>query len=143
MELEQDNIIKTILLVEDDPWLEKLVSATISRSDFKLIHAKDGEEAITVAVNENPNLILLDVNMPKLDGFEVCKILRGKEQFADIPILFLTAKSEPADIEKGFASGGTAYMTKPFSPLELLSTIERILEENTRKSQAPKSQEKP
>lgn len=143
MELEQDNITtKTILLVEDDPWLEKLVSATIYRSSFKLIHAKDGEEAVNMAVSEHPNLILLDVNIPKIDGFEVCKIIRQKELLADVPIIFLTAKSEPADIEEGFASGGTAYMTKPFSPLELLATIERILEKNNSQSHTPESREK-
>lgn len=119
--------IKTILLVEDDPWLEKLVAVTIGRSDFRLIHAGDGEEAVSLALKEKPNLILLDVNLPKLDGFAVCRILKAQPQISHVPVIFLTAKSEPSDIKEGIAAGSAAYITKPFSPLELLATIEQVL----------------
>lgn len=123
--------MKTILLVEDDPWIGKLVSATIVRDDLRLVKALDGEEAVSKAVAERPSLILLDVNLPKRDGFEVCRILRSHPDFAQVPIVFLTAKSAPEDLEQGMAAGGTAYITKPFSPLQLLRTIDQILEGRT------------
>lgn len=127
MGTEHDIGTKTILLVEDDPWLEKLVAVTIARGDFRLVNARDGEEAVTAATKEKPDLILLDVNLPKMDGFEVCRFLKAQSDLSYIPVIFLTAKSDPEDIKEGMDAGGTAYITKPFSPLKLLATIEDIL----------------
>lgn len=117
-----------ILLVDDDPWLLKLVSATIPTSIYTVKVASDGEEAIKRARDEKPSLILLDVNIPKLNGLEVCRALRSSQETAEIPIVILSGKSDPEDIQMGKEAGCQAYLTKPFSPLELLRTIESFLD---------------
>jgi DNA-binding response OmpR family regulator len=100
---------------------------TMLGTSYDLLTAKDGAEALKVAVKELPDLILLDVVMPKMDGFEVCRVLRGIEATRGIPIIMVTTRGEGKNVEAGFASGASDYVTKPINSAELLAKIQRHL----------------
>ncbi|MCB1192119.1 MAG: hybrid sensor histidine kinase/response regulator [Leptospiraceae bacterium] len=107
-----------VLIVDDTPQnIEVIIN--ILNSEFSLIIAKDGKQALHVLEKMIPDLILLDVSMPDMDGFEVCKILKNNSRTKDIPIIFLTARAESEDVVKGFHTGGADYVTKPFRIEEL------------------------
>ncbi len=114
-----------ILVVEDDPNLGTILSEYLRAKNFEVTLAKDGEEGFTVFANDQFDLIILDVMMPKKDGFTLAKDIRKIDKH--IPIIFLTAKSMKEDTIEGFKSGGDDYMTKPFSMEELLLRIDAIL----------------
>ncbi len=117
----------TILVVDDQPQNLKLVG-TVLRNDYNLIIADNGEKAIKAAIEGKPDLILLDIMMPEMSGYEVCEILKKNSDTADIPIIFLTAKAETYDIVKGFELGGVDYVTKPFHHQEIIARINTHLE---------------
>ncbi len=131
---------KTILIVDDTP--ENLDVLNGLLSDFKRKVAINGEKALKIATSDNPpDLILLDIMMPGMDGYEVCRQLRDNEKSKDIPVIFLTAKSTKEDIVKGFEAGGQDYVTKPFDPLELMKRVETQLEIKTQREQLQKMNE--
>lgn len=113
-----------ILLVDDDPRLRELVTLALERAEYTVITAADGQRAITHAAREAPDLIVLDVGLPELDGFEVCRRIRAK---SDVPILFLTARDDEIDRIVGLELGADDYVTKPFSPRELVARVRAIL----------------
>ena len=115
---------KTILLVEDEDRMRKLISDYLKIEDFKVIEATNGNEALLHFNSEKVDLIILDVMMPGLNGFEVCKIIR---QNSDVPIIFLTAKGEEEDKLTGFELGADEYVTKPFSPKVLVARSKALL----------------
>ncbi len=118
---------KTILIVDDTPENIDVLNGLLS--DFKRKIAIDGERALKIAFSDTPpDLILLDIMMPGMDGYEVCKRLRENDATKDIPVIFLTAKSTREDIIKGFESGGQDYVTKPFDHHELLQRVKTHLE---------------
>ncbi|MFA6196453.1 MAG: hybrid sensor histidine kinase/response regulator [Sulfurimonas sp.] len=118
---------QTILIVDDAKENINLLVQLLKK--FDLIAALDGQTAIDIALREeNIDLILLDIMMPDIDGFEVCKVLKRNPKTANIPIIFLSAKNKNEDIEKGFELGGVDYVTKPFNPNELLSRVATHLE---------------
>ncbi|MEA1965153.1 MAG: response regulator, partial [Candidatus Aerophobetes bacterium] len=104
-----------------------LVRVTLEDKDYEIINASGGKETLKKARLEKPDLLLLDIVMPGMDGFEVCRQLRRELQPKQIPIIMLTAKGEEADKKKGREVGANDYITKPFSPSALLSKIEEIL----------------
>lgn len=112
--------MKRILVVEDEENISKLINDTLSLSGYEVDCAFDGEEAIEKIKDYKYNLILLDIMLPKLDGFEVMERIKTKK----IPIIFLSAKNDVSTIVKGLSEGGIDYVTKPFEPLELLARIE-------------------
>ncbi len=112
-----------ILVVDDDEKILQLVSIHLSREGYSVIKASNGQEALDVTENDFPDLAVVDVMMPKMDGFTLTKELRAME----IPVLLLTAKGELADKEKGFLAGSDDYVVKPFEPKELLYRIQAIL----------------
>lgn len=112
--------MKRILIVEDEKNISKLISDTLSLGKYETECAFDGEEALEKIQKQNFNLIILDIMLPKLDGFEVMKKVKSK----DIPIIFLSVKNDVSSIVKGLSEGGQDYMTKPFEPLELLARVE-------------------
>jgi CheY-like chemotaxis protein len=118
---------KVILIADDEPQLRLLVRTTLEDEDYDIYEAEDGQQVLEVAAQVNPDLFLLDNMMPILDGIAVCKALRANPKFCDRPIIMLTAKFQQRDIEMGKAAGASYYLTKPFSPLELLTLIEEIL----------------
>jgi DNA-binding response OmpR family regulator len=118
---------KKILIVDDENSLRMLVNATLEGENYTIIQAKNGHEAILKNELEKPDLILLDLMMPGLSGMEALDILKKSETSKKIPIIILTAKGQPGDKEKALKMGASYFLTKPFSPLELLNLVEKIL----------------
>ncbi len=117
-----------ILVVDDDPRLRDLVAIALERAGFSVITAANGQLALTHAARENPDLIVLDIGLPELDGLEVCRRLRTRSQ---VPVLFLTARADEIDRILGLELGADDYVTKPFSPRELVARVRAILKRAT------------
>ena len=117
-----------ILVVDDDPRLRDLVAIALERADFTVITAANGQLALTHALRENPDLIVLDIGLPELDGLEVCRRIRAR---STVPILFLTARDDEIDRVVGLELGADDYVTKPFSPRELVARVRAILKRGT------------
>jgi len=112
-----------ILIVDDDTTNLEVISSFLYNKKYKIILAKSGNDALKSVENNHPDLILLDIMMPGMNGYEVCEKLKANNQTMDIPIIFLTAKTETKEIIKGFNKGGVDYVTKPFIKEELLARI--------------------
>lgn len=119
---------RKVLLADDDPGLRRLVGTTLGSDDFDLLQAADGGEALEVARRERPDLILLDVNMPRLNGFEVCRQLKSDPATAGIKVVMLTARANESDRVQGREAGADEYFVKPFSPVQLLDKVYSLLE---------------
>ncbi len=117
----------SILVVDDNPGNLKMVASILKPEGYKLAMANSGVKAIKFAEDKLPDLILLDIMMPKIDGFETCRILKENELTAHIPIIFLSARTDTDDIVKAFQLGGVDYITKPFKAEEILARIKNIL----------------
>ncbi|MAD96184.1 MAG: DNA-binding response regulator [Flavobacteriaceae bacterium] len=115
-----------VLLAEDEASLGMIVSETLESRDFEVFHAADGEEALEMYQEKQPDILVLDVMMPKKDGFTLAKEIR--EGNSSIPIIFLTAKSQTSDVVEGFEHGGNDYLKKPFSMEELIVRIKALLQ---------------
>lgn len=118
---------KKILVVEDEPDIRKLVHYNLAQERFKVVEAEDGETALRAIRREKPDLIILDLMLPGLSGLELCRNLRGGAETARLPILMLTAKAAEADRVVGLEMGADDYLTKPFSPRELVARVKAIL----------------
>ena len=127
-----------ILVVEDDPDIRKLVQYHLARERYKVLEAEDGENALKLIQREKPNLIVLDLMLPGLSGQEICKILKSKPDTAALPILMLTAKAGEADKVLGLETGADDYLTKPFSPREMVARVKAILRRSELRTAAPK-----
>lgn len=119
---------KKILAVDDEKHIVRLVEVNLARAGYEVVTANDGKEALEKVHSENPDLVVLDVMMPYMDGFEVLQNLRRNPATRDIPVIMLTAKAQDADVFKGWQSGVDCYLTKPFNPMELLSFVKRIFD---------------
>jgi DNA-binding response OmpR family regulator len=115
---------KTILIVEDEKRMRKLLSDYFRKENYNIIEAEDGKEALEKFLTSKIDLIILDIMMPNIDGFSVCKYIRQK---SDVPIILLTAKSEEDDKITGFELGADEYVTKPFSPKVLVARVKTLL----------------
>jgi DNA-binding response OmpR family regulator len=116
-----------ILIVDDEPNIVVSLEFLLKKEGFETAIASDGEEALAQVAAFDPDLLLLDVMMPKKSGFEVCEILRADPRRASLLILMLTAKGRDTEVAKGLAIGADVYMTKPFSTKELLARIKNML----------------
>ena len=116
-----------VLAADDDEDILDLVAFRLERSGYTVIVARDGEEALELAAKELPDLAVLDVMMPKVDGFEVTRRLRADDATSRMPIILLTARSQDADVQQGFEAGADDYLRKPFSPDELRARVQAIL----------------
>ncbi len=116
-----------ILVVDDEEITTELAKKFLERHGFEVICAYDGLTALETAISETPDLILLDVMLPKLDGFEVCRRLKSRKEFESIPILMFTAKGLSKDIKEGEEAGADEYIIKPFSGKALVATIKKHL----------------
>lgn len=114
----------TILTVDDEPRFIRLIEANLNAADYNVLTANDGESALEIVVEKQPNLVLLDVMMPGMDGFEVLDRIR---EFSNIPVIMLTAKGEEADRVEGLNRGADDYVVKPFSASELLARVKAVL----------------
>ena len=118
---------KKILVVDDEEMTTELAKTFLEKHGFEVVVAVDGEEAIKAAHEQVPDLILLDVMLPTIDGFEVCKRLKDHATFKNTPILMFTAKGLSSDVERGEAAGADEYIVKPFSGKALVATIRQHL----------------
>lgn len=118
---------KKILLVDDSETSLLMSKMVLSKGDYEILTAKNGEEGVARAMAERPDLILLDVVMPKMDGFEACRRLRAEPGTAAIPVILVTTRGEETNLETGYASGCDDYVTKPVNGLELLTKVRGYL----------------
>jgi len=116
-----------ILVVDDDPDTREILDARLKACGYDVLLASEGFKALEIIRENRPDLILLDVMMPEIDGFTVCKFLKDKEETKDIPVIFLTAKDQLQDVDKGFKSGGDDYVIKPINWERLLPKIKKFL----------------
>jgi two-component system, OmpR family, alkaline phosphatase synthesis response regulator PhoP len=119
--------VKRVLAVDDEPHILKLVSFSLRSGGFEVIEASDGLTAIAVAQAEQPDLILMDVMMPVLDGFEACRRLKEDPATADIPVVMLTAKTQLSEQKAGLDCGAEDYICKPFTPKDLVAQVQEFL----------------
>jgi DNA-binding response OmpR family regulator len=122
-----------VLVVDDDPLLVRLVRTHLEKAGYRVIDARDGEQALDLAAAELPDLVVLDLMLPKLDGFEVCRRIR---EFSLVPVVMLTARGEPVDKLRGFEMGADDYLGKPFVPAELLARVRAVLRRSQQGSPA-------
>ena len=117
-----------LLIADDEQAVRALVHVTLEGDDYEILEAADGLEALEVARDESPSLVLLDIMMPRLDGLEVCRQLKSDPDTRDIVVVMLTAQAQDRDRDRdqGLAAGADDYFTKPFSPLALLNMVERV-----------------
>jgi len=123
--------LPAVLIVDDEPHVITLVRVTLEDESFRIIEATDGAQALAAAEETVPRLIFLDVRMPGVDGFEVCRRLRSDPRFSATKIVMLTASGQEADRTRGIAAGADEYLTKPFSPLALLNLVHSLLSGET------------
>ena len=118
---------KKIVLAEDEPQIARLIEFKLKKEGYDVTWRENGEEALQAIKAEKPNLILLDVMMPVMDGYEVLRRLKEDENLKSIPVIMLTARAQEKDVVKGIDMGAEDYITKPFHPAELLARVKRIL----------------
>ena len=116
-----------ILIAEDERDIRDLVAFTLRFAGYEVFAASNGEEVVELAPRVNPDLILMDVRMPRMTGYEACKILKADPDLKDIPVVFLSAKGQENEIQQGLASGAEDYLLKPFAPDQLTSRVKIIL----------------
>ena len=120
----------TILYVEDNEYNRKIVRQLLSRTSYRLLEAVDGESGVAQALQELPDLILMDVQLPRMSGLEATRILKADPRTGHIPIIVITSFALSGDRERATAAGATSYLAKPYSPRELLTLVREILPES-------------
>jgi DNA-binding response OmpR family regulator len=118
---------KEILIVDDEPSIVVPIQFLMEQQGYNVLVAENGEDALDIIYKYKPDLILLDIMLPRIDGYEVCEIVRLDPRYRDIKIIFITAKGREVEIAKGLALGADAYITKPFSNIELVSKVKELL----------------
>ena len=118
---------KRVLICDDDPVILRLLEVNLQLEGYDVLLAHDGAEAVEIARTQSPDLVILDIMMPKLDGYQTCERLKAEDTTKDIPVIFLSAKAQQSDIDKGKGFGVTDYLTKPFDPNDLIEVVERTL----------------
>lgn len=119
---------KKILVIDDESGLLELLSIRLEVNNYQVITAADGREGLDKARTELPDLIILDLMLPKLDGYQVCRALKFDEKYKQIPIIIFTARAQESDVKAGKEAGADAYITKPFEPDILLAKVSQLLE---------------
>jgi len=118
----------TILVADDEPYIARSLSFVLKKEGFSVEIASDGEEALRKAKEFRPEVMFLDVMMPRMDGFHVCRSLKSDAELRKINVIMLTAKGQEADRERAMKEGADGYITKPFSPMEIISKVKELLE---------------
>lgn len=120
---------KKILAVDDEKHIVRLVQINLTKEGYEVVTASNGREALEQVAAEQPDLIVMDVMMPEMDGFEALKRLKEDTATASIPVIMLTARAQDADVFRGWQSGADLYLTKPFNPQELITFVKRIFQD--------------
>jgi CheY-like chemotaxis protein len=120
--------MRTVVIADDEPSMRLLVHATIESDDYAVVEAGDGTQAWAMIQLHKPSLVLLDVQMPGKSGLEVLQLVKADPSLAATRVILLTAKAQESDIEMGLIAGADFYLTKPFSPLDLLTRVEEALQ---------------
>jgi two-component system alkaline phosphatase synthesis response regulator PhoP len=128
---------ETLLIVEDEKDIVKMLEYNLKKEGFKVLSSRDGEDALDSAARHHPDLVILDLMLPGIDGLEVCKRLKADAKTAAIPVIMLTAKSRESDKIVGLELGADDYVTKPFSPRELIARIKAVLRRVEEKEKMP------
>lgn len=115
-----------ILVCDDERHIVRLIQVNLERQGYQVVTAFDGKEGLEKIRSEKPNLVVLDVMMPYMDGFEVLKSLRREPETENLPVIMLTAKAQDKDVFEGYHYGADMYLTKPFNPMELVTFVKRI-----------------
>jgi DNA-binding response OmpR family regulator len=116
-----------ILIAEDEPDIRELVAFTLRFGGYEVVAASNGEDAVHTASREHPDLILMDVRMPRLTGYDACRMMKASVDLKDIPVVFLSAKGQDSEIQSGLEAGAEEYLLKPFSPDQLTERVRAIL----------------
>jgi len=116
-----------ILIAEDEPDIRELVAFTLRFAGHEVLAASNGEEAVQLAAREFPDLILMDVRMPRMTGYDACRALKANSELKDIPVVFLSAKGQESEIQTGLEAGAEEYLLKPFVPDQLTDRVRAIL----------------
>jgi twitching motility two-component system response regulator PilG len=117
-----------VLVVDDSPTVRKIVQLTLQRERIRVVTAGDGLSALAAVSDEEPDLILLDIMLPRMDGYNICQVIRKNMAYKDMPIIMLSGKDGLFDKMRGKLAGSTEYITKPFDSAELVATVKRYLE---------------
>jgi DNA-binding response OmpR family regulator len=120
-------MLKKILIIDDDPGIHMITVPILANLGYTVISAKNGEQGFQLALNERPDLIILDVIMPGIKGRDLCLKIKSYDVLKNIPIVFLTAKDSTEDVQAEMNAGGVAHLTKPIQPTELTSTVKNII----------------
>ena len=116
-----------ILIAEDEPDIRELVAFMLRFAGYEVMAASNGEEAVQAAARDVPDLVLMDVRMPRMTGYDACRIMKADPTLHDVPVVFLSAKGQEAEIQSGLEAGAEEYLLKPFSPDELTNRVRSIL----------------
>ena len=127
-----------ILVCDDERHIVRLIQVNLERQGYTVVTAYDGKEGLEKIRAEKPNLVVLDVMMPYMDGFEVLKTLRREPETENLPVIMLTAKAQDKDVFEGYHYGADMYLTKPFNPMELVAFVKRIAAGGTDPTTGPK-----
>lgn len=120
--------MKKILVVDDDPYILMSLEFLMKKNGYQVMIARNGTEALEAINNVKPNLILLDIMMPDVDGYSICKHVKSKKDLKEIHVVFLSAKTKETDIQKGIDLGASLYITKPFSTRDLMKKVNELLQ---------------
>jgi DNA-binding response OmpR family regulator len=126
-----DHTPQSVLIVDDEPMARTLLRLMLVRAGFNVSEAENGSDALAKVKKNRPDIVLLDVMMPGMDGFMVCESIRGHEDMANLPIIMLSAKTDLDSINRGLRLGATKYLTKPISPEDLTEHVREALENST------------
>jgi DNA-binding response OmpR family regulator len=118
--------MRKLLIADDESGIRSLVRMTLDLDAFEILEAEDGDEALGIARDQHPDMILLDVMMPGLSGVDVCRALKDDPDTSDITVVMLTARAQERDRDDGLSAGADDYFTKPFSPMALLAKVEEV-----------------
>lgn len=119
--------MKKILIVDDEPNILMSLEFLMKKEGYEVFVARDGSEALDIISAERPDIVVLDIMMPNVDGYEVCRKIKDSQEMKHIQVVFLSAKSKPEDIEKGYEMGADLYLTKPFSTRNLVKEVKKLI----------------
>ena len=123
-----ESAIHSVLIVDDEPTARTMLRLILVRAGFEVLEAQDGTEALDMVRRQLPDVMLLDIMMPGIDGFEVCRILRAENETTDLPIIMLSASADAQSVNRGLALGATKYLTKPVRPDDLTRHVREVLQ---------------